>query len=58
MHNNMDVNDIFSAVLNTYSQIFYSCLLKKNIIENSNKKSWITTGIRTCSKTEGPLHID
>ena len=54
----MDVNDIFNAVLNTYLQIFYSCLPKKNIIENPNKKSWITTGIRISSKTEGSLLID
>ena len=58
MHNIMDVNDIFNAVLNTYLQIFYSCLPKKNIIENPNKKSWITTGIRISSKTEGSLLID
>jgi len=54
----MDVNDILNAFLNTYIQIFYSCLPRKNIIENSNKESWITAGIRISSKTEGPLLID
>jgi hypothetical protein len=38
-HNHKDVNGIFNAFLNTYLQIFYSCFPKKNIIENSNKKS-------------------
>lgn len=38
-HNHKDVNSIFNAFLNTYLQIFYSCFPKKNIIENSNKKS-------------------
>jgi len=54
----MDVNDIFNVVLNTYLQIFYYFLPKKHIIENYNKKSWITTGIRISSKTKGPLLID
>jgi len=58
MHNNMDVNDIFNVVLNTYLQIFYYFLPKKHIIENYNKKSWITTGVRISSKTKGPLLID
>jgi len=54
----MNVNDIFNAVLNMYLQMFYSCLPKKNIIENYNKKSWITTGIRIRSKTDRSLLID
>ena len=59
-HNNKDVNSIFNAFRNTYLQIFYSCFPKKNIIESSNKKSYITTGIRIPRKKggRGPLLIE
>jgi len=52
-HNNKVVKGIFNAFLNTYIQIFYSCFPKKNIIENSNKKSCITTEMRISRKNGG-----
>jgi len=33
-----------------YIQIFYCLFLSKDNIKNSNKKSWITVGIRTSNK--------
>jgi exonuclease III len=52
--NNIDIS--FQAFVNTYIRNFYHCFPYKKVLNNYNKKAWITKGIKTSCQKKRDLY--
>jgi hypothetical protein len=56
-NDNMDVDSLFNIFLNNYLRIVYTRFYLIKIIEKSNNRQWITTGIKTSCNRKRQLYL-